>query len=339
MWDDAITVGVWTPKSFESFENGACGKGCQHMESLGVGGDLLCNGSYVVPWDCQHGSWLMAAEAPAGWVSGGASRESKLEFDSAEVAANCVAWLAPHRESLSFGDLCFLEEMEFLAAETPEARAARKAAEALRDAKDAEAVIGNKVARKEEKWTNHGAMKFRVPRPCRYASLFEQRVCANCSAAVPVGQSSCSASIVMVEEQERRRDGRMAGTGKMVARLASSGAVGVRMCGQALVGCWNHEQHHTCIYVHPDEPQWAAANAGTLRVKEDNRLIFCMVGQERSAASVAAAASASRFAALSGGGNPPHGQQQRGGGQQRQGGGGGRQGGGGAAPANTWVRK
>ena len=110
----------------------------------------------------------------------------------------------------------------------------------------------------------------------------------------------------MVEEQEKRRDGRMAGTGKMVARLAEPGASGVRICGEKLAGCWNHDQHRTCIYVHPDEPQWAAACAGTLRVKEDNRLIFCMAGEERA---VAAAAPA-RFAAL--------GPQQQGHGGQRQ---------------------
>ena len=80
----------------------------------------------------------------------------------------------------------------------------------------------------------------------------------------------------MVEEQEKRRDGRMAGTGKMVARLAGARDTGVRLCGEKLAGCWNHDQHRSCIYVHPDEPQWAAACAGTLDVRADNRLVFCM---------------------------------------------------------------
>ncbi|NCA17742.1 MAG: hypothetical protein EBS90_11990, partial [Betaproteobacteria bacterium] len=182
-------------------------------------------------------------------------------------------------------------------------------------------VIVSKVARKEDKWTNQGSMKFRVPRPCRYASLFQQRICANCSTKLPAGTDTCSARIVMVEEQEKRRDGRLAGTGKMVARLAEPGASGVRICGEKLAGCWNHDQHRTCIYVHPDEPQWAAACAGTLRVKEDNRLIFCMAGEERAAVAMAPA----RFAAL--GPQGGHGgQRQQGGGQggQRQQGRGGR---------------
>jgi predicted nucleic acid-binding Zn ribbon protein len=177
-------------------------------------------------------------------------------------------------------------------------------------------------------------MKFRVPRPCRYASLFEQRICASCSTKLPAGQSICSASIIMVEEQEKRRDGRMAGTGKMVARLARPGDAGVRSCGEKLAGCWNHDQHRTCIYVHPDEPQWASACAGTLRVKEDNRLVFCMAGEER------AAQPANRFADLAGG---QHGHQrpQGGahGGQRPQGGahGGQRPQGGGAAN-RSWGR-
>lgn len=317
VWDDAVAVGVWTPKNEIDYDAGACGKRCPHMACLGNGGDHVGDGSYVVPWECSHGSWLMPTQAPAGWVSGGKSRAIELEWDSAATAAACVRWLE-HRDRLSFGDIGFLEDMRYYATETPEARAARKEAEALRDAADITRVIGTKVARKEEKWTNKGSMKFRVPRPCKYASLFQQRICANCSTKLPTGADVCSASIVMVEEQERRRDGRMAGTGKIVARLAKSGDAGVRVCGEKLAGCWNHDQHRSCIYVHPDEPQWAAACAGTLRVKTDNRLIFCMAGEEGPAQ-----APANRFASL---GHAAHPQAR--GGQKH-----------GAAPANAWVRK
>ena len=214
-------------------------------------------------------------------------------------------------------------------------RVQRKEAEALRDAADASRLIGTKVARKEEKWTNKGSMKFRVPRPCRYASLFEQRVCANCSAKLPAGSDTCSATIVMVEEQERRHDGRMAGTGKMVARLAAAGAASSRLCGEKLAGCWNHEQHHTCIYVHPDEPQWAAACAGTLDVRADNRLIFCMAtdpASQRLAGQAVQRGQPNRWAALGGSA------QQRGapqGGQHR----GPHQGGGGGGSSSAWGRK
>jgi hypothetical protein len=305
------------------------------MLCLGNGGDWLGDGSYQVPWECQHGTWLMATEAPAGWTSGGQSRSMEVEWDSQENAASCVRWLE-HRGCASFGDIGFLEDMRYYATETPLQRAARKAAEAQRDAEDASRLIGCKVARKEEKWTNKGSMKFRVPRPCRYASLFEQRICANCTAKLPAGRDTCSASIVMVEEQERRHDGRMAGTGKMVARLASAGSTGVRVCGEKLAGCWNHEQHHTCIYVHPDEPQWAAACAGTLDVRADNRLIFCMAtdpaSQRLAGQRVGAARDfTNRFNALMasphhGGGGQRHGAAGGGGSRAPQGGGGQRSG-------------
>jgi len=298
-WDNAIVVGAWTPTTLVEFENGACGKGCSHMDCLRDGGDHLGDGSYVAPWECTHGSWLMPQTAPAGWTAGGDSRSIVMEWDSVATAATCVSWLE-HRGCQSFGDITFLEDMRYYATETPEVRAARKEAEALRDAADEAKVICTKVARKEEKWTSKGSMKFRVPRPCKYATLFQQRICANCSSHLPAGQDTCYAPIVMVEEQERRRDGRMAGTGKMVARLASPRESGVRPCGEKLAGCWNHEQHHTCIYVHPDEPQWAAACAGTLRVKADNRLIFCMAGQEGPAAQPQQTAAQSRFSMLAG---------------------------------------
>ncbi|NBT35325.1 MAG: hypothetical protein EBT03_07275 [Betaproteobacteria bacterium] len=310
------SVALWAPSEIE-YEYGACGHGCSGLASDGA--DHLGDGTYTVPWECAHGSWLLSTEAPAGWMPG-ASHSAEIIWDNAEMAGFCVRWLQ-HRGCLSFGDIVFLEEMRYYAGETPEVRAARKEAEVLRDAADTTRVIVSKVARKEDKWTNQGSMKFRVPRPCRYASLFQQRICANCSTKLPAGTDTCSARIVMVEEQEKRRDGRLAGTGKMVARLAEPGASGVRICGEKLAGCWNHDQHRTCIYVHPDEPQWAAACAGTLRVKEDNRLIFCMAGEERAAVAMAPA----RFAAL--GPQGGHGgQRQQGGGQggQRQQGRGGR---------------
>jgi hypothetical protein len=39
---------------------------------------------------------------------------------------------------------------------------------------------------------------------------------------------------------------------------------GHRVCDRDFAGCWNHEQTRTCIYVHPDEPQWADACSGAL---------------------------------------------------------------------------
>ena len=277
-WDNCVTVGSWSPKNNSDFDMGACGKGCSHMGSLGNGGNLLGDGKYVTEWDCAHGSWLMsydAAELP-GWTpcSFQGGRESVVDWEAA--AAACVTWLTPLRASgsLGWGDMAFLEDMEFYAAETPEDRAARKEAAAMRDAADVMAVIKSKVTLKEEKWADRsGAMKFRVPRPCRYATLFAQHRCAACGTRVQDGMSSCTAQVV-------KRPDRY---GKLETHLAKEGDTGVRVCGEALAGCWNHDQHRTCIYVHPDEPQWAAACAGTLRVKDDNRLVFCMVGEERPA--------------------------------------------------------
>jgi predicted nucleic acid-binding Zn ribbon protein len=300
--------------SIDEYENGACGRSCSH-QALGEGGDLFGDGSYVVPWECQHGSWLLQTEAPAGWVSHESRSIPAVEWDDPALAASCVAWLKDCKD-LSWGEMIFLSDMQRYAAETPHQRADRRQAIAQRDTAENQASIVNRVALKEKKWTDHGAMKFRVPRPCRYATLFKQRICAHCSASVPAGQSHCSAKVVMVEEMERRRDGRMATTGKMVSRQARAGDTGVRVCGEALVGCWNHEQHRTCIYVHPDEPQWTAACAGTLRVKNDNRLVFCMAGEEGPPLATAQQQqrpAPNRFSALAGGSSA----QQRGG-QQRQ---------------------
>jgi len=316
IWEDSTAVGLWAPRSVDEYENGACGRGCAHMDCLGDAGDLMGDGSYAAAWECRHGSWLMPSEAPAGWVSGGESRSLDIVWDTPALAASCVSWLQG-RQDLSWGDIVFLEDMRYYAGETPSQRAGRKEAEALRDAEEAQHSIGTRVALKEKKWTDHGAMKFRVPRPCKYASLFQKRICAGCSASVPTGQSHCSARITMVEEQERRRDGRMASTGKMVARQARPGDTGVRTCGEALAGCWNHEQHRTCIYVHPDEPQWAAACAGSLRVKNDNRLVFCLAGEEGPPLATSGQqrpAPHNRFSALAGGSSNG---QQRGGQQHR----------------------
>ena len=116
-------------------------------------------------------------------------------------------------------------EMEMLKNETPAQRDARLQAEAAADVKSHNGLVKHSMDRKNAKW----GMKFRVPKPCKYASLFAQRICAKpgCEKHVPEGQTKCS-------------------------------------CGEILAGCWNHEKTHTCIYVHPDEPQWEDACSGAL---------------------------------------------------------------------------
>ena len=130
----------------------------------------------------------------------------------------------------SWGDEMYDAHMEMLRNETPEQKAKRLQAEAAADAKSHNGLVKFSVKRKEEKWcSKSGEMKFRVPKPCKYASLFAQRICAGptCGKKVPEGQTKCS-------------------------------------CGEILAGCWNHEKTHSCIYVHPDEPQWEDACSGAL---------------------------------------------------------------------------
>jgi hypothetical protein len=137
------------------------------------------------------------------------------------MSENCVAL---------WGDQMYDAHMEMLRNETPQEREARLKKEAAADEKSHNGLETFSVKRKEDKWcSKSGEMKFRVPKPCKYASLFAQRICAapTCGKKVPEGQAKCS-------------------------------------CGEILAGCWNHEKTHTCIYVHPDEPQWEAACSGEL---------------------------------------------------------------------------
>ena len=129
----------------------------------------------------------------------------------------------------SWGDEMADAHMEMLRNETPSQRTTRLQAEAAADVKSHNGLVKYSVKRKEEKWCKGGEMKFRVPKPCKYASLFAQRICAGptCGKKVPEGQTKCS-------------------------------------CGEALAGCWNHAEKHSCIYVHPDEPQWEDACYGAL---------------------------------------------------------------------------
>lgn len=129
-----------------------------------------------------------------------------------------------------WGDEIMKALEQAIANETPEERAARVAKEAAADEKSYNGIVTYSTKKKADKWcTKSGQMKFRVARPCKYASLFEQRICASekCGKKVPEGKTKCS-------------------------------------CGEILAGCWSHEKTQSCIYVHPDEEQWEAACNGTL---------------------------------------------------------------------------
>jgi len=134
---------------------------------------------------------------------------------------------------VSWGGLAELEINAQRAAETPKQRAARLAKEAEQDRNREIELVNFSINRKEDRWTKNGTMTFRVPRPCKYADLFAKRICANCNSHVPEGQTRC---------------------------VSMKGHL---VCNQEFAGCWSHTQG-TCIYVHPDEPQWADACSGKL---------------------------------------------------------------------------
>ena len=79
-------------------------------------------------------------------------------------------------------------------------------------------------------------MKFRVPKPCKYSKLFLERICARCGKNVPEGQEMCS-------------------------------------CGEKLQDCSSHKTN-SCIYVHPDEPEWEAACDGTLAFNRQHQIFY-----------------------------------------------------------------
>jgi hypothetical protein len=226
------TFKSWNPQSDKEWDNGPCGK-CHPQ------GCLEEYNGYTV-WQCCHGSWFLERESRQICVN--------EPHDHTECPGNChqhpllegaylemvLRMRAAGPSCTTWGDIMWEEEQAKLAAETPAERKSRLEAEAEHERKGKQEIVKYLVHRKEEKWTKGGEMKFRVPRPCKYATLFAQRTCANCSAHVPVGQTHCQA---------------------MKGHL---------VCGQELAGCWNHEQTRTCIYVHPDEAQWADACSGVL---------------------------------------------------------------------------
>ena len=286
----------WKPRSAGEFDAGPCKGGCSPAECLkdGAHGILIGDPAFYAPWECDHGIWLMPSAPSGPRVSQDANQDisALVAFSEAQMLKDLR-----QRAVLSFGEIAYMEDLEFYVAETPQQREARQKAMRERDAQEGVGIILGKVKRKEEKWTKKGVMEFRICAPCRYASLLLQRTCAGCSAKVPQGQDTCSAMIVKVEEQERRHDGKTAGTGKMISRLAKAGDIGVRICGEALAGCWNHEQHGTCIYVHPEERQWADALAGRMPRKLSSQEYADWNGAAKPAAPV------NRFAALGGGGS------------------------------------
>jgi hypothetical protein len=230
-----LNYNVWTPSSLADLELGACGRGksCNAIQCLGTDENT---GTFTT-WVCAHGAWFIPNEQS---VAGPDHTAQACRGDCAThplmVGDNLlVHQLLGTSPNGTWGDLVHAEEVAAWLAESP----AQTAARMLRERQHAEANrqgrIRFSVNKKEDKWCSRGQMKFRVPRCCKYESLFLARTCAKCEHQVPAGQTHCQAA----------------------------NAVGVP-CGEELAACWNHKATRTCIYVHSDEQQWAAACAGVL---------------------------------------------------------------------------
>lgn len=282
----------WAPKTIKAIEAGPCGHHCdaalsfENVEGFSV-------------WNCRHGAWVMpiqrettSEEGHSMAECGGFCREHPL------MNAYVLSGRDRDDTGLSWGDQLEIDLRAARAAETPAQTAARLVKEAEAAAASLAGIIRYSTNKKADKWCAGGAMKFRVPRPCKYQSLFLARTCAACGTQVPEGQTNCQGD---------------KGHG--------------RVCGELLAGCWSHEKSHNCIYIHPDEPQWADALSGVLCYDRE-RQVFFKKGEAAPAAAGGGAplggapSAAARFAALSGDKRP------RDGGHPRDGGGGGYAGGG-----------
>lgn len=181
-----------------------------------------------------------------------------LPHQSANCPGNCKTHPLLDAAALEFreqedcgnlwGDIAERDYIAARAAETPEQKRLREVEEAKEAAASDAAIVRYSVNKKADKWCARGSMKFRVPRPCKYESLFRARICASCESHVPEGQTHCTSR------------------------------KGHQVCGEQLAGCWSHSKGQ-CIYVHPNEPQWADALSGVLCYDRE-RQIFHLRGDE-----------------------------------------------------------
>lgn len=259
----ATEMQTYQVSCWEEMDTNPCGDTRCHMNSNTL---TFQNGQHV--WECCHGTWIydttefpgIAGTPPPAPVRCGCPCNSDLLY------CNTLLFRDPQRYScLSWGDQAWLEDWMKEAYETAQEKATRLAKQAAADEASKKEILKYSITKKEEKWTKGGQMKFRVPRPCRYSSLFLEHTCAKCESKVPEGQNICTAQIIYVVGQEMR-NGRMVDTDKLVPKVVKSGGI---LCKERLAGCWNHEATHTCIYIHPDEPQWKEACSGDLCYDRD----------------------------------------------------------------------
>ena len=253
----------WNPQTDQEFETGACGH-----KSCGANYNTIDTYEGFTIWHCSHGLWFLAPE-PKSYATDLSANHSadacpgncKLHplLSGSVLQMDRLIGTVPNG---SWGDLAEEEFAARRAAETPQQTAARLRAEAAAEVKSHANLVDYSVHRKEDKWTKGGQMKFRVPRPCKYAALFAKHACASCERVLPPGQDTCS-------------------NGHLPEKLA---------------GCWNHAKTRTCIYVHPDEEQWSAACDGSL-CYDRTRQCFHLRGESLPSATPVAVA-ANRFESL-----------------------------------------
>jgi len=244
---------IWTPQGAEDFDLAPCGNNCAHIMCLRRA-DNNC-----LAWECSHGAWYIPEALPA----------------------NVPSYEPCYRVIRSWADQVEAEFEAMLAAETTEERAARLAAAEEDKRKGQENRMNYMVGKKTDKWCGKtGEVKFRVPKPCDYASLYAGRVCARCLSAVPEGQTTCQAKAS--GWKTAGKDGR-----KLLEAAAARAREGLAPlprpqshapCDETFAGCWAHESSHSCIYVHPDEKQWSAACDGTLRYSREQQ-VFHLEGE------------------------------------------------------------
>jgi hypothetical protein len=208
-----------------------------------------CEGFIV--WNCCHGYWIMPRDREM--INVQEKHDGKSCLGSCEkhplVNSYVLQTRALEDQGYSWGDIAEMDLAAVRASETAEQTARRLQADADAEAATNAGIVRYSVNKKADKWMKGGQMKFRVPRCCKYQTLFLARTCAGCGSQVPEGQTKCQAK------------------------------KGFTVCGEELNGCWAHEKNQSCIYVHDDEPQWADAMSGMLCYDRE-RQCFHLRGQE-----------------------------------------------------------
>ena len=245
---------IWNPQGAEAFDLAPCGNECAHVMCL-----RRIDNNFL-GWECSHGLWYIPEAMPA----------------------NEPVYEPSDRLVRSWADQVEAEYEAMLASETHSERLVRLALVEEEKRKNRSNLVTFLVGKKSDKWCSKtGEVKFRVPKPCDYASLYASHVCARCLSAVPEGQSSCQAKAYGWKSEGK--DGR-----KLLEAAAVRARAGLPplprpaskvVCGEVFAGCWAHETSNSCIYVHPDEAQWSSACDGTLRYSREQQ-IFHLEGEE-----------------------------------------------------------